>query len=87
MMMTSVIDTTAAEAATGLDITASDIDKVVFEMRGPRGAHYALLRNYNNPNLLYPVNMRNISSLNILKRGVRGFKWFIIEDDQLTAIS
>lgn len=39
-------------------VTRTDSEEVPYELRGPRGAHYGLMRNVPNPTLLFPINMR-----------------------------
>ena len=43
------------------EVTATGDEHTPYELRGPRGAHYGLMRNVPNPSLLFMFNMRGFT--------------------------
>jgi hypothetical protein len=39
-------------------VTRTDSDQIPYELHGPRGAHYGLMRNAHNPHALFVINVR-----------------------------
>ena len=51
---------TAAETVLGYRVERTDSEEIPYELHGPRGAHYGLMRNAPNPKLLFAINMRRM---------------------------
>ena len=57
---------------------------VAYELHGPRGAHYGLIRNAHRPHLLFVVNLKpNCYST----PSVRGYGWFSDETGSLEPVN
>ncbi len=57
---------------------------VDYELRGPRGAHYGLIRNAHRPHMLFVVNLKqNCFSV----PSVRGYGWFSDESGSLEPVN
>jgi hypothetical protein len=39
-------------------VTPTGNDRTPYELRGPRGAHYGLMRNIHTPHMLFVVNLK-----------------------------
>ena len=57
---------------------------VAYELRGPRGAHYGLIRNAVRPHLLFVVNLK---AGRYSTPSVRGYGWFSDETGSLEPIN
>ena len=58
--------------ARSADESAKDVT-VAYELHGPRGAHYGLIRNAHRPHLLFVVNLKSNC---FSAPSVRGYGWF-----------
>jgi hypothetical protein len=61
------------EAGRTLDLGNGPIDRSYYQLTGPRGAVWGLLRNIEQPDMLYPMNFTHISGK---CRPLCGFNWF-----------
>jgi hypothetical protein len=43
------------------EVVRTDSDETPYELCGPRGAHYGLMRNVNTPHLLFMFNLRGFT--------------------------
>jgi hypothetical protein len=43
------------------EVTATGDEHTPYELRGPRGAHYGLMRNVPNPHMLFTFNMKGFT--------------------------
>lgn len=63
--------------------TGGQLSQVAYYLRGPRGAFYALVRHYRQPELLYVMNLRSrfpkITS-------AQGYSWFTDRSGKLEAV-
>jgi hypothetical protein len=50
-------------------VVGDEHPEIAYELRGPRGAHYGLLRNQPNPSMLFAIHMRRFGV-------VRAMPWF-----------
>ena len=57
---------------------------VAYELRGPRGAHYGLIRNARRPHLLFVVNLK---PGRYSAPSVRGYGWFSDESGSLEPVN
>jgi hypothetical protein len=60
-------------------VTATGKPELPYELKGPRGAHYGLMRNGPNPHLLFAVNMRSFGCVDRLG-------WFTDKDGPLRSV-
>lgn len=60
-------------------VTETDNEKIPYELRGARGAHYGLMRNVPNPHMLFAINMRSFGC-------VERLGWFTDKDGTLKAV-
>jgi hypothetical protein len=60
-------------------IVERDNEEIPYELHGPRGAHYGLMRNANNRHLLFVVNLRHMGV-------VERLGWFSDADGSLRPV-
>lgn len=58
------------------EVIATGSEETPYELRGPRGAHYGLMRNVPNPHRLFMFNMKGFT------RGTPDY-WFTDRDGEL----
>jgi hypothetical protein len=58
------------------EVVKTDSDQIPYELHGPKGARYGLMRNVPNPSMLFAVNLR---SLGVVDR----LGWFTDKDGEL----
>jgi hypothetical protein len=57
-------------------------ERVPYELHGPRGAKYGLMRNVPNPHMLFAVNLRSfVASATAQRLG-----WFTDKDGELRSV-
>lgn len=57
-------------------IVETDTEQIPYELHGPRGAKYGLMRNVPNPHMLFAVNLRTFGPVDRLG-------WFTDKDGTL----
>ena len=60
-------------------------DRQPYLLKGPRGAMYGLVRQVDNPHLLFAINMRP-KYVGICVQ-VKGYSWFTDKDGQLEPVN
>ena len=48
----------AIQTLDGYRVSKTRDDNIPYQLFGPRGAHYGLMRNAKNPSMLFAINMR-----------------------------
>jgi hypothetical protein len=61
------------------EVITTDDARIPYELHGPRGARYGLMRNVPNPHMLFAVNLR---SLGVVDR----LGWFTDKGGELKAV-
>lgn len=44
----------------GYRVSKTRDEDIPYELFGPKGAHYGLMRNQRNPDLMFPVNLKRM---------------------------
>lgn len=60
-------------------VVKTDSDEIPYELHGPRGAKYGLMRNVPNPTMLFAVNLRSFGPVDRLG-------WFTDKDGELRSV-
>lgn len=60
-------------------VLKTDSDELPYELRGPRGAHYSLMRNVPNPHMLFAINARRFGV-------VERLGWFTDQGGELRSV-
>jgi hypothetical protein len=63
-------------------VIKTDDERFPYELHGPRGARYALMRNVPNPHLLFAVNARSFVASSTAQR----LGWFTDKDGELRSV-
>ena len=63
-------------------VVKTDSEQVPYELHGPRGARYGLMRNVPNPSMLFAVNLRSFVATSTTER----LGWFTDKDGELRAL-
>lgn len=66
------------EKVLGYDVVKTDSDDIPYELHGPRGARYGLMRNQHNRHALFAINLRSFGVVDRLG-------WFTDEGGTLRA--
>ena len=61
------------------EVIKTDSENIPYELRGPRGAHYGLMRNGPRPHMLFVVNLRGFGVMDRLG-------WFTDKDGTLKEV-
>ena len=61
------------------EVVKTDNENAPYELHGPRGARYGLLRNVRQPHMLFVVNLRSFIRTSTTER----LGWFTDKDGEL----
>ena len=64
------------------EVVVTGDEKVPYELHGPRGARYGLMRNVPQPHMLFAVNLRSFIATSTTER----LGWFTDKDGTLRAL-